>query len=70
MCGCVCLKARWYDEGLKKGAEIKEEAMKEAVREYREELKRVDLAVHNIRPAHPVSGQGETANAVKKVPAV
>jgi predicted membrane protein len=25
MCGCICLKAQWYGEGLKRGAEIKEE---------------------------------------------
>jgi hypothetical protein len=25
MCGCICLKAHWYDEGYKKGSEFKEE---------------------------------------------
>jgi predicted membrane protein len=25
MCGCICLKAQWYNDGLKRGAEIKEE---------------------------------------------
>jgi uncharacterized membrane protein len=25
MCGCICLKAQWYGDGLKRGAEIKEE---------------------------------------------
>jgi uncharacterized membrane protein len=29
MCGCICLKAHWYNEGLKRGAEIKHEVMKE-----------------------------------------
>lgn len=43
VCGCICLKTHWYEEGLKKGAEIKEEAMKEAVKEYREELKKMGL---------------------------
>jgi len=31
MCGCICLKAQWYEEGLKRGAEIKEE-VKEPVK--------------------------------------
>ena len=25
MCGCICLKAQWYGDGVKRGAEIKEE---------------------------------------------
>ena len=25
LCGCICLKAQWYGDGLKRGAEIKEE---------------------------------------------
>jgi uncharacterized membrane protein len=25
MCGGLCLKAQWYNDGLKRGAEIKEE---------------------------------------------
>lgn len=29
MCGCICLKAQWYADGLKKGAEIKEEVREE-----------------------------------------
>lgn len=30
MCGCMCLKAQWYADGLKKGKEIKQEKIKEA----------------------------------------
>lgn len=29
MCGCICLKAHWYEEGLKRGAEIKKEVIEE-----------------------------------------
>lgn len=29
MCGCICLKAHWYNEGLKRGAEIKQEVFDE-----------------------------------------
>lgn len=29
MCGCICLKAQWYEDGLKKGAELKQEVLKE-----------------------------------------
>jgi uncharacterized membrane protein len=29
MCGCICLKAQWYNDGLKRGAEIKEEVREE-----------------------------------------
>lgn len=29
MCGCICLKAHWYNEGLKRGAEIYKETLKE-----------------------------------------
>jgi len=28
MCGCICLKAQWYEDGLKKGTEIREETNK------------------------------------------
>lgn len=34
MCGCICLKEQWYSDGLKRGAEIKEE-----VREIKEPVK-------------------------------
>lgn len=33
MCGCVCLKAQWYGDGLRKGAEIKEEVFDEIKQE-------------------------------------
>lgn len=23
LCGCICMKAQWYGDGLKKGAEMK-----------------------------------------------
>jgi len=29
MCGCICLKAQWYGEGLKRGVEIREEVIEE-----------------------------------------
>lgn len=29
MCGCLCLKAQWYEEGLKRGAELKQEVIEE-----------------------------------------
>lgn len=29
MCGCICLKAQWYEDGLKRGAEIKKEVIEE-----------------------------------------
>lgn len=29
MCGIICLKAQWYEDGLKKGAGIKEETSKQ-----------------------------------------
>lgn len=29
MCGCICLKAQWYEDGLKRGAEIKKEVFDE-----------------------------------------
>jgi hypothetical protein len=29
MCGCICLKEQWYGDGLKRGAEIKEEVREE-----------------------------------------
>lgn len=29
VCGCICLKAQWYEEGLRRGAEIKEEVEQE-----------------------------------------
>jgi hypothetical protein len=29
MCGCICMKAQWYSDGLKRGAEIKKEVIKE-----------------------------------------
>jgi hypothetical protein len=29
MCGCICLKYQWYGDGLKRGAEIKEEVFDE-----------------------------------------
>lgn len=29
MCGCICLKAQWYADGLKRGAEIKQEVREE-----------------------------------------
>jgi hypothetical protein len=29
MCGGLCLKAQWYSDGLKRGAEIKEEVREE-----------------------------------------
>jgi uncharacterized membrane protein len=32
MCGCICLKAQWYNDGLKRGAEIKEE-VREGIKE-------------------------------------
>jgi hypothetical protein len=25
MCGCICLKAQWYGDGLKRGVEIKQD---------------------------------------------
>lgn len=37
MAGCVCLKTQWYNDGLKRGAEIKEEVMEEIKQE---EIKR------------------------------
>jgi hypothetical protein len=33
MCGCICLKAHWYDEGLKKGVEINRKLIKEVLEE-------------------------------------
>jgi hypothetical protein len=33
LCGCICLKAQWYEEGLKRGAEIKQEVIKEIEQE-------------------------------------
>lgn len=33
MCGCICLKCQWYTDGLKKGAEIKKEALQEVLKE-------------------------------------
>jgi hypothetical protein len=33
MCGCICLKAHWYDEGMKKGIEINRELIKEVLEE-------------------------------------
>jgi hypothetical protein len=29
MCGCICLKQQWYCDGLKRGAEKKEEVREE-----------------------------------------
>lgn len=29
LCGCICLKAQWYNDGLKRGAEIKKEVRAE-----------------------------------------
>lgn len=29
MCGCICLKCQWYQDGVKRGAEIKEEVREE-----------------------------------------
>lgn len=29
MCDCICLKCHWYGEGLKRGAEIKQEVFDE-----------------------------------------
>ena len=29
MCGCICLKWQWYGDGVKRGAEIKEEVFDE-----------------------------------------
>jgi hypothetical protein len=29
MCGCICLKAQWDGDGLKRGAEIKEDVKDE-----------------------------------------
>lgn len=29
ICGCICLKAQWYEDGLKRGAEIKQEVFDE-----------------------------------------
>lgn len=40
MCGIICLKAQWYEDGLKRGAEIKEE-VKEELKERTESLKEV-----------------------------
>lgn len=37
MCGCLCLKYQWYGDGMKKGAEIKEEVKQEIKQE---EIKR------------------------------
>lgn len=33
MCGCICLKAHWYNEGLKRGAEIQREVIEEIKQE-------------------------------------
>lgn len=38
MCGCICLKAQWYTDGLKRGAEIKEEVNQE-LKERTEDIK-------------------------------
>lgn len=37
MCGCICLKAQWYSDGLKRGAEIKKEAAQEVLKELQKE---------------------------------
>lgn len=29
LCGCICLKCQWYEDGLKRGAEIKKEVFDE-----------------------------------------
>lgn len=29
MCGCICLRAQWYTDGVKRGAGIKEEVKEE-----------------------------------------
>lgn len=33
MCGCICLKAQWYQDGMKKGTEINKELIKEVIEE-------------------------------------
>jgi hypothetical protein len=33
MCGCICLKAQWYSDGLKKGAEMNRAMIKEVIEE-------------------------------------
>lgn len=33
MAGCVCLKTQWYNDGLKRGAEIKQEVIEEIKQE-------------------------------------
>lgn len=29
ICGCICLKAQWYSDGVKQGKEVKQEVIEE-----------------------------------------